>query len=204
MSVTFDLLVQLDVSTALFTQMQGATTIGERQSIANTYIDTNTQNGQFIRAPEQLQFGAVLQQAIASTSAANQPSVELFISTLLSTVNRPSAADIANDQAFQQDRLRLSDTLLARMHTTYPLPNLDVLQNIYRAQHLVQQIAAGATMQLPWERLLRISIVIPENVLPSMISLRRASAPAVAPIAVVAQHQPGGVERRTQRFQDPM
>ena len=194
-------LIPLVASTNFFTQMQSTTTVAERQSIADTYIANNFASGLFVRSPEQLQHGIAIQTAIATTSDADEPSTDLFITTLISLLEISDISELANDAVFQQDRVRLSDTLLARMFTTNSLPNLSILQNIYRAYYLIAQTAAGESLQLSWDRFLRMSIIIPEDTLSSVVSLRKAasSEPNVT-AAVTTQSEDTTVDRKSQLY----
>ncbi len=193
-------LIPLVASTDFFVQMQSATTVTERQSIADTYIANNSESGQFIRSPEQLQHGTTIQNAITTTSAADEPSTDLFIATLISLLEISDISDLANDAAFQQDRVYLSDTLLARMYTTNSLPNLDILQNIYRAYYLIIQVAAGENIQLFWDRFLRMSIIIPENALTSVVNLRKAASSGPEATAAITQSEDTIVDRKSQLY----
>jgi hypothetical protein len=177
--------------------MQNATTVAERQSVADTYIDANSENGQFIRSPDQLQHGPAIQNAITTTSEADEPSIDLFITTLLDILDISDISGLANDQAFQQDRLHLSDSLLARMYTTYLLPNLEILQEIYRAYCLIIQVASGETTSLSWDRFLRMSIVIPEDSLASIVSLRRAASPTAKVTSTIASQKEIPIDHRS-------
>jgi hypothetical protein len=174
--------------------MQSATTTGERQTIANTFIDADAAQNQFIRSPEQLVCGTAVQSAVASTSSSNQPTATLFLTTVVAQAKKASLADLANDQGFQQDRARLSNSLLARLYTTHVVPNLELLQKLYRAYHLVQQRAAGATIDMAWDRLLRLLIVIPEGSLPSLAGAPRTQPPNAETTTGAQPEDPGADE----------
>lgn len=194
-------LIPLVASTIFFTQMQSAATIAERQSIADAYVANNSTSGLFVRSPEQLQHGAAIQSSVATTSGADEPSIDLFLETLIGLLGLSDISELADNATFQQDRVRLSDTLLARMYTTNPLPNLNDLQNIYRAYYLVTQTAAENSIQLSWDRFLRMSIIIPEDTLTSVVSLRKAvsSSPAIT-TTVATQSEDVPVDRTSQLY----
>ncbi|NEZ66804.1 hypothetical protein D0962_29300 [Leptolyngbyaceae cyanobacterium CCMR0082] len=192
--------IPLVASTNFFTQIQSATTVTERQSIADTYIANNSESGLFVRSPEQLQHGTAIQNSIATTSDADEPSTDLFIVTLTGLLEIADISELANDAAFQQDRVRLSDTLLARMFTTNSLPNLSILQNIYRAYYLIVQTAAEEDIQLSWDRFLRMSIIIPEDALTSVVSLRKAASSEPTVTAVTTQSEDTTIDRKSQLY----
>src|SRR5215217_4878977 len=85
-SLAFSQLIPLVATTEFFQQIQSATTISARQSIADSYIAANSGNGQFIRSPEQLRYGVAIQNAITTTSALDKPSIDRFVTTLLRTL----------------------------------------------------------------------------------------------------------------------
>ena len=169
-SIASNNLIPLIPSTELFQELQAATTITARQSIADIYISEAV----FIRLPDQLQYGASFQSALNTTSEANEPSIELFLTTLLELLEVSDVSELVNNSAFQTDIAHLSDALLARLYTTKLLSNLSILQHIYRLYHLVIRIASDEEIALSWDQLLRISIVIPDETMDSIITIRRA------------------------------